>query len=139
MNIASSLSLYMSCKMNVQTEITKLVDKSNKEYLQQFVHYVEGNGVAIKDYYKAFTAPSIINAKVQCSHTFKRGPNGGSRCGVVVKGDGIYCSKHKKQPIEEQSLKVDLENVLDEVEDLQDVDVEEESDEEWESNSDDGY
>jgi hypothetical protein len=127
--------------MNVQTDIIKLIEKSNKEYLQQFIQYAEGNGLCLKELFKTFTAPSVITTKVQCNHMFKRGPNGGNRCGVIVKGDGIYCSKHKKQiQDDEPALKTDLENILEEEEEDDDVVVEDvDDDEEWESNSDDGY
>lgn len=102
--------------MNIQLEISKLVDKSNKEYLQRFIHFAALH--KITDIQKAFSlfGKDVCKPKTKCLYMFKRGINNGKQCSVIATDE--YCSKHKKhasvEKTNEEVLKLDLENISDE-------------------------
>ena len=91
--------------MNLQTEVVKLIERSNKEYLYHFVEYANvqlsklnvPNKTAclavIKELHSTF-----IEQKIEqnlCQYMVRRGLVTGRICNTIIKDDQQYCTKHR--------------------------------------------
>lgn len=124
--------------MSLYTDIKKLVDKNNKEYLHHFMNYVQKESKdtpfsnKVRDLvtsYINFTQNTIVVK--QCQYVIQRGANNGKQCSVQVKDiNGTYCVKHKKyeQPKDVEPVVSEEENdeiIIDDAP-VSDADAEEE-------------
>lgn len=124
--------------MSIVSEISRLIVKSNTDYVKSFIHYYKRNNFTdIDDAYNSFTTQKFTTDNVQpqrCVYVFTKGPKNNQKCNVLVKTGGSYCSKHKKvQPVkptqEEDVLQVDLENISDEeASEMEEEDIQQEDD-----------
>jgi len=87
-------------KMNTYAEIKNLIDRSNKDYIYQFIEYVKGNisrecEVKLRECLQEYTKAGASKQQ-RCSYVIKRGANNGKQCSQLVRDNSDYCTKHKK-------------------------------------------
>ena len=93
--------------MSLYTDLKKLVDKSNKEYLNQFMNHVQKDNTdpifnnKVRDYISMFiNITQTVFVPKKCQYIIQRGPNNGKQCSIQVKDiNGSYCGKHVKHEV----------------------------------------
>ncbi len=93
--------------MSIYTDLKKLIDKSNKDYINQFMNHVQKESYdttltnKVRDMvntYVNMTQSSFVAKK--CQYIIQRGANNGKQCTTQVKDiNGSYCIKHKKYEV----------------------------------------
>ena len=97
--------------MNFINELSNVLDKSNRSFLNGFIKYAITHEVTTdnlldlsKDYLK------YKHTNIQCKYIFKKGKRTNTQCASDAVGGYLYCNKHK-------NTKVSVTLSIDELED----------------------